>query len=65
MTAADSYRKLAAQLRAKAANERSAGLASELNHLAWCYLRLAEQADHNSLSDIIAEFGSKLGSAGA
>ncbi len=59
MTNADSYRKIAAELKAKAAKERSAQLASELDSLARCYLRLAEQADQNSFQDLWLEVGPK------
>ena len=45
MTPADTYRKLAAELKAKAANEANSTLAAEWDHLAQCYLRLARQAD--------------------
>lgn len=59
MSTAESYRKIAAELRAKAANEPNATLASEWNHLARCYLRLAEQADDNSFQDLWLEVGPK------
>lgn len=61
MHTADSYRKIAAELQARAANERSAGVASELDNLARCYLRLAAQADNNNALDVSAEFGPKPG----
>ncbi len=41
MTSGDSYREIAAELKAKAAREGSQQLASELGDLARCYLRLA------------------------
>lgn len=57
MTPADSYRKMAAELQAKAANETNAGFASEWEHLALCYLRLAQQADQNDTLDLAVEVG--------
>lgn len=59
MTSADSYRKFAAELKAKAAREPSVSLAAEWEHLARCYLRLAEQADSNSIQDVWIECGPK------
>ncbi len=59
MTTADSYRKTAAELKAKAAKERSPYVASELDNLARRYLRLAAQADQNSFVDIWFEVGPK------
>jgi hypothetical protein len=64
MTTADSYRRMAAQLRSRAANQKNPKLAEQLDHLARCYLRLAEQADQNSRQDLWAEFGSKFGATG-
>lgn len=58
MTQADSYRMLAAQLKAKAAKEANASLASEWEHLARCYLRLARQAEQNDRFDLAVEVGS-------
>jgi hypothetical protein len=49
------YRKLAAQLRAKARAEESSVLRGEWEHLAKCYVRLAEQAEQNSRTDITYE----------
>jgi hypothetical protein len=43
MSTADSCRKLAIELRAKATNEPSSTLAAEWEHLGRAYLRLAEQ----------------------
>ncbi|HET9616894.1 MAG TPA: hypothetical protein VFP74_06955 [Pseudolabrys sp.] len=57
MNTADSYRKLAAELKAKAFNEPNAALASEYEHLARAYLRLAEQADRNERLDLHLEVG--------
>lgn len=59
MSSAESYRKIAADLRAKAGKDPNGKLASEWEHLARCYLRLAEQAGTNSLLDVAAEFGPK------
>jgi len=49
------YRKLAAQLRAKARAERSLMLRVEWERLASCYVRLAQQAERNSKTDITYE----------
>lgn len=57
MTDADAYRKLAAELKVKAEQEPSARLASEWDHLANCYLRLALQAKRNSFHDLSVEIG--------
>ena len=66
MSTAESYRKLAAELNAKAVRERSATLTSEYEHLALAYLRLAEQADRNERLDLHLEVGPapKLDSSG-
>jgi len=58
MSTADSYRKIAAELRAKARKAPTDGAAADLDNLARCYLRLAEQAETNSRLDVAAEFGS-------
>ena len=58
MNPGDSYRRRAAELKAKAVLEPSESFAVELEHLALSYLRLAEQADTNSYQDVWAEFGS-------
>ena len=55
MTAADQYRKLAVKLHAKARNESSPALRAEWIHLAQSYLRLAEQAERNSRTDVTYE----------
>jgi len=55
MTSAEQYRTLAAQLRARAKNEESAHLRAEWEHLACCYIRLAEQADRNGHMDVTYE----------
>jgi hypothetical protein len=59
MDPGDPYRKIAAQMRAKAVKERSPKLAAEWSNLARCYVRLAEQADSNSFADIWFEIGPK------
>ena len=51
MAPADQYRKLAAQLSAKARDETSPELRAEWIHLARSYQRLAEQADRNRHTD--------------
>ncbi len=60
MTPAEQYRALASKLKAKAANERDVILASEWMQLARSYLRLAEQAEQNTLADVWIEVGPKL-----
>lgn len=55
MTPATHYRTLAAQLRSRARTEDSPQLRAEWNHLAQCYVRLAEQADRNSQTDVSYE----------
>lgn len=64
MDTSDTYRKMAAELKAKAAGAQNARLASEWANLARCYLRLAEQADSNNLQDIWLEFGPRSSAAG-
>ena len=58
MRSADQYRKLAAEV--KAANEQDQSLASELDVLARSFLRLAEQAERKSSTDLWLEVGPKL-----
>ena len=60
MTPADQYRAIATELIARAGAESDPVSASQWEHLAKCYLRLAEQADQNSLTDIAIEVGPKL-----
>ncbi len=60
MSTADSYRKIAAQLRAKALKARSDAAASQFDALAHAYLRLADQAEQNKRADIWGEFGPKV-----
>jgi len=55
VTPAEQYRALAAKLRARARTAENVGLAVEWNHLAECYIRLAEQADKNSSLDVTYE----------
>ena len=56
MSPSDRYRALAAHLRTRAAREQSAMLRTQWAKLAQCYVRLAGQADQNSLTDIVYEF---------
>jgi hypothetical protein len=56
MTPADRYRALAAHLRTCAAREQRPMLRTQWAKLAQCYVRLAEQADQNSRTDIVYEF---------
>lgn len=55
MSPAQQYRKLAAELQAKARQENDGSVKAEWNHLAQCYLRLAEQAEKNSRFDVTYE----------
>jgi hypothetical protein len=55
MTPATHYRTLAAQLRSRARTEENRQLRAEWEHLAQCYVRLAEQADRNSRTDVSYE----------
>lgn len=59
MSPAEQYRQLAAELESRARGERNESLAAELSALARGYLRLAEQADQNSGTDLWFEFGAK------
>jgi hypothetical protein len=59
MSAANAYRKIAAELRAKALKAPSDAFAAELDNLGQCYRRLADQADQNNLLDVCVEFGPK------
>jgi hypothetical protein len=54
MGSADSYRKIAAELHAKALRAASGKAAGDMDNLARCYLRLAAQADQNSNLDLSA-----------
>ena len=55
MSPAQQYRKLAAELQAKARHENDRAVKAEWNHLAHCYLRLAEQAEKNSRNNVTYE----------
>jgi hypothetical protein len=55
MTPSDQYRIRAAQFRARARVESNPQLSAEWNHLAQCYLRLAEHAGRYSQLDIVYE----------
>jgi hypothetical protein len=55
MTFAEQYRSLAAQFMARARSEQNPKLRSEWDFLAVCYLRLADQADRNDLTDVVYE----------
>jgi hypothetical protein len=63
MTPADQYRTLAAQFMARAKSEQNMKLRSEWQYLAVCYLRIAEQADRNSQTDVVYEPPLKDGGA--
>lgn len=56
MSPADRYRALAAHLRSRAVQEQNPLLRAQWANLAQCYVRLAEQADQNSRTDIAYEF---------
>jgi hypothetical protein len=60
MTTAEQYRTLAAELRAKARLAEDRAEAAELAGIAAAYLRLAQAAEKNSITDIAAEFGPPL-----
>lgn len=55
MTAGDDYRGKAIEFRAKAQVEGDPQRKAEFEHLARAYLRLAEQAERNSLLDVTYE----------
>ena len=55
MTQSDKYRIKAAELTALARAEIHPTLSAELERLAISYLRLAEQADRNSKTDVVYE----------
>lgn len=63
MMPADQYRVLAAQFMARAKSEQNVKLRSEWQYLAVCYLRIAEQADRNSETDVVYEPPLKDGGA--
>lgn len=55
MTPADDYRAKAAHLRALARLEAKSPLGREYDRLAHAYVRLAEQAERNSHTDVVYE----------
>ena len=55
MAQSDQYRIKAAELTALARAETHPTLSAELERLAMSYLRLAEQADRNSKTDVVYE----------
>ena len=55
MPAGDAYRIKAAELTAQARDLPDIELRTELENLAMSYLRLADQADRNSLTDVVYE----------
>jgi hypothetical protein len=55
MATGDTYRVKAAELRARAQREPNPAVQSELEALAQSYLRLVDQAERNSHSDIVYE----------
>jgi hypothetical protein len=59
MTTAEQYRKVAADLRAKAAQAPTQDLALQWENLAKCHTRLSEQAEQNSFQDLWFEYGSR------
>jgi hypothetical protein len=59
MNAASRYRKIAAELRAKALKAPTDSAAAQYDALAQAYARLADQADENERADVWAEFGRK------
>ncbi len=63
MTAAESYRVRAAELTARAVAETDRAQRAELHALAQSYLRLAEQAERNSRTDIVYETPSQPAAA--
>ena len=55
MSEADHYRIRAAKFHTKAQNETDPELRARFENLARAYLRLAEQADRNSETDVVSE----------
>jgi hypothetical protein len=55
MPKGDEYRVRAANISALAKRESSSSSRAEFEHLAMAYLRLADQADKNAMSDIVYE----------
>ncbi len=59
MSSAERYQAIATELEAKANAEQGSQVAAGWQHLARCYLRLAEQAEQNSFQEIWFEHSSK------
>ncbi len=59
MTSANHYRRIAAELRSKAAQAPTQQVSLQWENLAKCYARLAEQAEQNSFQDLWFEYGSR------
>jgi hypothetical protein len=55
MLAGDEYRSKAAEIMERARDEADSRLCAELAKLAYAYLRLADQADRNALTDLVYE----------
>ena len=55
MPAGDEYRSKAAEIMDRAKVEADSRLCAELAKLAYAYLRLADQADRNALTDLVYE----------
>jgi hypothetical protein len=55
MAAGDDYRIKAADMNARAKNDRDPMVRAEFENLALAYLRLADQADKNALTDMVYE----------
>jgi len=55
MATGDHYRVRAAELNASARRERNPNIRREYENLALAYLRLADQAERNSQTDIVYE----------
>jgi len=53
MTAAERYRVVAAEFKARARSEQSPSLRAELKNLALSYIRLADQAERNAATDVV------------
>ena len=63
MALADQYRARAAELSARAQGETARAIRLEYENLALAYLRLAEQADRNSRTDLVYEHAPERPSA--
>jgi ABC-type Zn uptake system ZnuABC Zn-binding protein ZnuA len=53
--AADGYRALAAEMHARALQEKDPSTQAEYETMAMAYLRLADQAHKNAMTDIVYE----------